>query len=244
MVRRLVSFSLCFLITAWATSPEDNLFLKSKAGEKGVKRLKSGLLYKVLTKGKGTISPTGDTICEVHYEGRLVSGTVFDSSYDKGEPLTVKPIQVIKGWKEALKLMVEGDEWELYVPSELGYGEKGSGEIPPDAALIFRVELLRVAKVGDANKKGIVVGEPGKNECPFGSERIHDEDGCRAAAASIQDAQFAQSGEYPTAPHGCYMIRNAGIVVLNSFSPGEGDDNVVLLCKKWKKKQKNQKAEL
>ena len=104
-------------------------FLSEKAKEEGVVSLPSGLMYKVVTKGEGKSHPTVDSPCLCDYAGTLIDGSEFDSSYKRGQPLTFAPNQVIKGWTEALQMMVEGDKWELYVPSNLGYGEQGAGEI-------------------------------------------------------------------------------------------------------------------
>lgn len=90
-------------------------------------------------------SPTIDSPCKCHYSGTLIDGTTFDSSYQRGEPLTFAPNQVIKGWTEAMQLMKEGGKWELYIPSDLGYGDRGAGgSIPPGAVLIFTLELIEV----------------------------------------------------------------------------------------------------
>ena len=90
-------------------------------------------------------TPLFSTPCKCHYSGTLIDGTEFDSSYKRGEPLTFAPNQVIKGWTEAMQLMKEGGQWELYIPSELGYGERGAGGmIPGGAVLIFTLELLEV----------------------------------------------------------------------------------------------------
>merc|ERR1712007_144556 len=116
-----------------------------KANEEGVTKLSSGLLYKVLKKGDGTESPTADSPCDCHYAGTLTNGKEFDSSYKRGQPTTFAPNQVIKGWTEAMQLMVEGDKWEMYIPSELAYGDRGAGGvIPGKAALIFEMELIKV----------------------------------------------------------------------------------------------------
>jgi FKBP-type peptidyl-prolyl cis-trans isomerase FklB len=90
-------------------------------------------------------TPTIDSPCDCHYRGTLIDGTEFDSSYKRGQPLTFAPNQVIKGWTEAMQLMKEGGKWELYIKSELAYGDRGAGrQIPPGAALIFELELLNV----------------------------------------------------------------------------------------------------
>merc|ERR1719395_205177 len=107
--------------------------------------LASGLQYKVLTKGEGQHHPTADSPCDCHYKGTLTDGTEFDSSYKRGEPTSFAPNQVIKGWTEAMQLMVEGDKWEMYIPSELGYGDGGSGaKIKGGDVLIFRMEILKI----------------------------------------------------------------------------------------------------
>jgi len=123
--------------------------------------LPSGLQYKVLRKGAGGFHPKVNSPCECHYKGTLIDGTQFDSSYDRGEPTTFAPNQVIKGWTEAMQLMVEGDKWELYVPAELGYGARGSPpKIPPGATLVFTIEILHIK--GD--KKPAVACEPVSGE--------------------------------------------------------------------------------
>jgi FKBP-type peptidyl-prolyl cis-trans isomerase len=120
------------------------VFLKQNAKVEGVKTLPSGLQIKVLKQGNGRQPKSTETVV-VHYRGRLVSGTEFDSSYKRGEPATFKLNQVIKGWTEGIQLLKEGGRAELYIPSDLAYGSKGSGSsIGPDEALIFEVELLSV----------------------------------------------------------------------------------------------------
>jgi len=119
-------------------------FLAANKKLKDVVTTESGLQYRVLTKGTGAVAVDSNSV-EVHYEGRLLDGTVFDSSYQRGKPATFKPAQVIKGWTEALKLMPEGSVWELYIPYQLAYGERGSQpKIPPFATLVFKVEVLKV----------------------------------------------------------------------------------------------------
>ena len=107
---------------------------------------RSGLQYKVLTAAPaGAKSPKAGTPCECHYRGTLIDGTEFDSSYKRGQPATFAPNQVVKGWTEAMQLMKEGGKWELYIPSELGYGDRGAGaSIPGGAVLVFTLELLSV----------------------------------------------------------------------------------------------------
>ena len=95
------------------------------------------------------ISPTINSPTKCHYKGELIDGTEFDSSYKRGEPLTFAPNQVIKGWTEAMQLMKEGSKWELYIPSELGYGDRGAGAlIPGGAVLVFTMEMIEV--LGDS----------------------------------------------------------------------------------------------
>ena len=108
------------------TNEAGKKFLAEKAKEDGVIVLESGLMYKVLRKGDGAYHPTADSSCSCHYGGKLINGETFDSSYDRGSPTDFAPNQVIKGWTEAMQLMVEGDKWEMYIPSELGYGDGGS----------------------------------------------------------------------------------------------------------------------
>lgn len=118
-------------------------WLEQNKKQKDVKTLPSGLQYRVLTQGNGP-KPTENSKVEVNYEGRLIDGTVFDSSYRRGQPTQFPVTGVIKGWTEALLLMPEGSTWELYIPQELGYGERGAGRnIPAYATLIFKVELLK-----------------------------------------------------------------------------------------------------
>ena len=107
--------------------------------------LPSGLQYEVLTPGTGA-TPTARDRVTVHYEGKLTNGTVFDSSFKRNQPATFGVQQVIGGWTEALQLMPVGSKWRLFIPPDLGYGERGAGgSIPPNAALIFDVELLAIA---------------------------------------------------------------------------------------------------
>ncbi|MBR5183060.1 MAG: FKBP-type peptidyl-prolyl cis-trans isomerase [Bacteroidales bacterium] len=127
-----------------ALKAEGEAFLAQNAKNEGVVTLPSGLQYKVLKSGNGATPKASDSV-ECHYEGRLISGTVFDSSYQRGETATFGVTQVIAGWVEALQLMKEGDKWQLFIPYNLAYGERGAGaQIPPFATLIFDVELIKV----------------------------------------------------------------------------------------------------
>ena len=121
-------------------------FLAENAKRDGIHITKSGLQYEVLESGNGA-QPTANDRVEVHYTGKLIDGTVFDSSIERGVPAMFGVTQVIPGWVEALQLMREGDSWRLYIPSDLAYGPNGAGGlIGPVATLIFDVQLLRVIK--------------------------------------------------------------------------------------------------
>jgi FKBP-type peptidyl-prolyl cis-trans isomerase len=127
-------------------SGQAQAFLAQNAKQPGIVTLPSGLQYKVVRSGPadGVKPRLGDEV-KVHYEGKLIDGAVFDSSYERGQPAAMPLNGLIKGWQEALQLMRPGDEWILYVPPNLGYGAEGAGGImPPGAALIFRIELIAV----------------------------------------------------------------------------------------------------
>jgi len=119
-------------------------FLAENAKKEGVKSLPSGLQYKEITPGKGKSPKATDTVT-THYRGTLIDGTEFDSSHKRGEPISFPVSGVIAGWTEALQLMKEGAKWQLFIPSNLAYGERGAGrDIGPNATLIFEVELISV----------------------------------------------------------------------------------------------------
>jgi FKBP-type peptidyl-prolyl cis-trans isomerase FklB len=124
---------------------EGTAFLATNKAKDGVKTLPDGLQYKVLTAGTGPKPAATDTV-KVHYKGTLINGTEFDSSYKRGEPATFPVNGVIKGWTEALQLMPVGSKWQLFIPADLAYGDRGApgGTIPPGATLIFEVELLGI----------------------------------------------------------------------------------------------------
>jgi len=125
-------------------------FLDENAKKEGVVVLPSGLQYKVLQKSESSVSPKNTDTVEVHYRGTLVDQKEFDSSYKRGKPAQFGVGQVIAGWTEALQLMHVGDKWEVYIPSKLGYGERGMpGSIPPNSVLIFVVELLKIVSKKD-----------------------------------------------------------------------------------------------
>ncbi len=119
-------------------------FLKENGSRAEVKTTASGLQYEVLQEGTGATPEAGDQVM-VHYTGKLIDGTVFDSSVERGEPATFGVTQVIPGWVEALQLMKAGSKWRLFIPSNLAYGPNGAGGvIGPNATLIFDVELIQV----------------------------------------------------------------------------------------------------
>lgn len=121
---------------------EGKQFLSENGKKEGVVTLPSGLQYKVTVEGSGAIPAATDEVT-THYEGRLLDGTIFDSSIKRGQPATFPVNGVIQGWQEALQLMPIGSKWTLYVPSELAYGERGAGQdIQPYSTLIFDIELL------------------------------------------------------------------------------------------------------
>lgn len=123
-------------------------FMAQKAKEADIKKLPSGVLYKVIKEGTGEMPKDTSTV-KVHYEGKTIDGTVFDSSYQRKEPTTFRANQVIKGWTEALTHMPVGSTWEIYVPQELAYGSRQSGskgEIKPFSPLVFKIELLSIGK--------------------------------------------------------------------------------------------------
>lgn len=132
---------------------EGNAFLEKNKEKQGVKTLPDGLQYKVLVEGDGP-SPKPTDFVSVNYKGSLVDGTLFDSSYTRGEPVNPRVDGVIKGWSEALQLMKPGSKWEIFVPPNLAYGARGFNRIPPNSTLIFEIELLSIGKKP---------GAPGRN---------------------------------------------------------------------------------
>jgi len=160
-------------ITHYVTSGIDvngRTFLEAKAKERDVITHSSGLLYKVIsngdptTNGKAPITLTSP--CDCHYEGKLIDGTVFDSSYGgSSQPITFAPDQVIQGWTNAMLLMTEGSKWELIIPPELGYGDKGAPpSIPGGAVLIFTLEIIKIHDIIGSNAKGLAYLETKKKE--------------------------------------------------------------------------------
>jgi len=118
-------------------------YLAKNKAKAGVKTTASGVQYEVLKKGSGAKPTTANTV-RVHYHGTLIDGTVFDSSVQRGQPIEIPMTQMIRGWTEALQLMSVGDKWKLTIPSDLAYGPQGRPGIPPNAVLVFEVELLGI----------------------------------------------------------------------------------------------------
>lgn len=120
-------------------------FLEENANKPGVVTTQSGLQYKVMQKGNSGLYPKSTDRVQVHYRGKLIDGTEFDSSFKRGKPATFGVNQVIKGWTEALQLMQTGSKWQLVIPAGLAYGSRGAGKsVPPDSTLIFDVELISI----------------------------------------------------------------------------------------------------
>ena len=123
---------------------EGEAFLAANAKKEGVKATDSGLQYKIIKSGKGA-TPKPTSKVTTHYEGKLINGTIFDSSYKRGYPVVMTPSQIIPGFRMALLNMVEGDTWEVVIPPELAYGRSGAGQmIGPSQTLIFDIELLEI----------------------------------------------------------------------------------------------------
>ncbi|GAC28127.1 FKBP-type peptidyl-prolyl cis-trans isomerase [Brumicola pallidula] len=121
-----------------------NAFLAKNKTNEDVLETASGLQYQVLQKGDGDTHPNATTTVKVHYHGLLLDGTVFDSSVDRGEPISFPLNRVIAGWTEGVQLMVVGDKFKFFIPPSLGYGNSATGKITPGSLLIFEVELLEI----------------------------------------------------------------------------------------------------
>lgn len=150
----LVFFAICLLIYLvvqflGSGKAKENIelgeqFLEKNKADEGVQATSSGLQYKVLQKGTGDTNPTASDRVKVHYHGTLIDGTVFDSSVERGEPITFGLDQVIPGWTEGLQLMVQGEKTRFFIPYHLAYGNRATGKIKPGSTLIFDVELLGI----------------------------------------------------------------------------------------------------
>jgi FKBP-type peptidyl-prolyl cis-trans isomerase len=132
------------IVAAERNKKEGDVFLLQNKTKEGIVALPSGLQYKILKAGTGKKPTDGDSV-ECHYKGTLINGTEFDSSYRRGRPATFNITGVIPGWTEALKLMPLGSKWQIFIPPQLAYGERGAGrDIGPNATLIFEIELLSI----------------------------------------------------------------------------------------------------
>lgn len=127
-----------------AFKEEETTFFDTIKKKSGIQHFQDGLYYEVIQEGNGA-KPTGDDEVTVHYKGTLANGKVFDNSYERGEPLDIDLANVIKGWQLGIPLMSSGAKYRLYIPSKLGYGERGAGrDIPPYSPLIFEIELIGI----------------------------------------------------------------------------------------------------
>ena len=144
-VLMVVALAVAGVAAAQDGAAEGKKYLEKNAKAEGVVVTESGLQYKVLKAGSGTVKPTKSDTVTVHYRGTLPNGKEFDSSYKRGEPTSFGVGQVIRGWTEALQLMRIGDTYELTIPSDLAYGARGAGrDIGPNSVLVFKVELLKI----------------------------------------------------------------------------------------------------
>ena len=160
------------------TTAQGLAWLAANAEKEGVTVTASGLQYKILqAAADDALSPKSGTPCDCHYRGTLIDGTEFDSSYKRGKPTTFAPFQVVKGWTEAMQLMAEGDKWQLFLPSELAYGDSQRGEhITPGAVLVFELEIL---KVNGSLADGTAKPKPGPPPPPPPPPPAHAAVGCR-----------------------------------------------------------------
>ena len=178
----------------------DIAYLAENKAVNGVVETESGLQYRIVTSGSGA-TPTADDFVTVHYAGRLIDGTEFDSSYKRGEPATFPAGRLIKGWTEALLLMQVGDKWELTIPADIAYGERGAGGvIPPGATLVFDIELLGIKSEADliAEQEAAMAGF--KNEQAAFLAENTKKDGITTTASGLQYRVIAEgTGKAPGA---------------------------------------------
>ncbi|WP_435235466.1 FKBP-type peptidyl-prolyl cis-trans isomerase [Psychromonas sp. PT13] len=149
IVITVIALFFTFLHMRRTNGVEDSIrlgvdFLADNIQKEGVESTESGLQYKVLEKGTGDKHPTATSKVEVHYHGTLIDGTVFDSSVERGKSLSFPLNRVISGWIEGVQLMVEGDKFRFYIPSELAYGRRKLGKIKAGSVLIFEIELIAI----------------------------------------------------------------------------------------------------
>lgn len=165
---------------------EGDAFLAKNKDNPGVKVLPDGLQYQVITTGSGQVPTAADTVT-VHYQGTLLDGTEFDSSYKRGQPAQFPVTGVIRGWTEALQMMPVGSKWKLFIPSELAYGEQGNRNIPPNSTLIFEVELIDTKSPAPAAPlTSDIIKVPSAEEMKKGAkiEVIKPEDAAKAQPAT------------------------------------------------------------
>lgn len=130
-------------VQAGSNKAEGEKYLAENRKKEGFVELDSGLQYKIITAGEGE-KPTANSTVLVHYRGTLIDGTEFDSSYARGKPVELGVSQVIKGWQEALPMMAIGSKWQLVIPSDMAYGQRGAGSIKPNSTLLFDIELIEI----------------------------------------------------------------------------------------------------
>ena len=186
--------------TAALSAEENAAYLAENKDKDGVLVTESGLQYRIVSEGAGA-TPTADDFVTVHYAGRLIGGTEFDSSYKRGEPATFPAGGLIKGWTEALLLMQVGDKWELTIPADIAYGERGAGGvIPPNATLVFDIELLGIKSEADlaAERDAAMAGF--KNEQSAFLEENTKKAGITTTASGLQYRVITEgTGKSPTA---------------------------------------------
>ncbi|MBN8551454.1 MAG: FKBP-type peptidyl-prolyl cis-trans isomerase [Caulobacterales bacterium] len=163
--KALIGFAALLALGACSEATQDQsaeaaaFFMDQNGRQEGVETLPSGVQYRVVRAGSPDgAQPDSNDLVMVNYEGALTDGTVFDSSYQRGQPASMNLDQLIPAWQEAIPHMRVGDEWTLWVPPAQGYGENGSGPIPPNSVLVFRIELLNVASVPGGAPTGAAQG--------------------------------------------------------------------------------------
>lgn len=155
VVCAVLSLGACAKKSSDDTTDVGKAFLTQNARAPGIHVTASGLQYRILQSGPANgLRPKPADEVKVNYEGKLLDGVVFDSSYQRGEPVVMTVRDLVPGWVEALQLMRPGDQWLLYVPPSLGYGDKGAGPIPPNSVLVFKLELIAVAPDSGSIAKG------------------------------------------------------------------------------------------
>ena len=175
MLRRVL-LAASLVACAAATNAVGTAFLESNRKRPDVVTLPSGLQYRIIESGAGSEHPLPDTEASCHYEGRTASnypnGKTFDSSFARGEPASFAPSGVVRGWTEAMQLMVPGDKWELFIPAELGYGDAGAGEdIGPGDALVFTLQMISLNGPGKPLSAEELAARKGKGHAGRGMGR-------------------------------------------------------------------------